>query len=41
MKLGDLKKIKAALALELEGVYQKRVDYDEAAEEEKEEDNDS
>jgi len=35
MKLGDLKKIKAALAKELEGVYQKRVDYDEAKEEEK------
>lgn len=34
MKLGDLKKIKAALAKELEGVYQKRVDYDEANEEE-------
>lgn len=33
MKLGDLKKIKAALAKELEGVYQKRVDYDEASEE--------
>ena len=33
MKLGDLKKIKHALARELEGVYQKRVDYDEAAEE--------
>jgi hypothetical protein len=37
MKLGDLKKIKAALAKELEGVYQKRVDYDEASEEGKEE----
>ena len=35
MKLGDLKKIKAALAKELEGVYQKRVDYDEDKEEEK------
>ena len=33
MKLGDLKKIKSALAKELEGVYQKRVDYDEASEE--------
>jgi len=32
MKLGDLKKIKHALAKELEGVYQKRVDYDEATE---------
>lgn len=32
MKLGDLKKIKSALAKELEGVYQKRVDYDEAKE---------
>jgi putative nucleotidyltransferase with HDIG domain len=38
MKLGDLKKIKAALAKELEGVYQKRVDYDEAAEEAEEDD---
>ena len=36
MKLGDLKKIKSALAQELEGVYQKRVDYEEV--EEKEED---
>ena len=34
MKLGDLKKIKHALAKELEGVYQKRVDYEEASEEE-------
>jgi len=33
MKLGDLKKIKSALAKELEGVYQKRIDYDEAMEE--------
>lgn len=33
MKLGDLKRIKAALAKELEGSYQKRVDYDEAREE--------
>lgn len=30
IKLGDLKKIKHALAKELEGVYQKRVDYDTA-----------
>lgn len=30
MRLGDLKKIKIALAKELEGMYQKRVDYDEA-----------
>lgn len=37
MKLGDLKKIKAALARELEGVYQKRVDYEEVEEKEKEE----
>ena len=37
MKLGDLKKIKRALARELEGVYQKRVDYDEAAKEKEEE----
>lgn len=29
MKLGDLKKIKHALAKELEGTYQKRVQYDE------------
>jgi len=36
MRLGDLKKIKEALARELEGIYQKRVDYDKA-EEEKEE----
>jgi len=27
MKLGDLKKIKNALAKELEGLYQKRIDY--------------
>lgn len=33
MKLGDLKKIKEALAKELEGTYQKRVDYDKAKEE--------
>jgi putative nucleotidyltransferase with HDIG domain len=38
MKLGHLKKIKKALAKELEGVYQKRVDYDEAAEEGEEDD---
>lgn len=37
MKLGDLKKIKHALAKELEGVYQKRVDYDEALDGKKEE----
>lgn len=36
MKLGDLKKIKSALAKELEGVYQKRVDYDEVMIEAKE-----
>jgi putative nucleotidyltransferase with HDIG domain len=29
MKLGDLKRIKVALGKELEGTYQKRVDYDE------------
>ena len=45
IKLGDLKKIKIALAKELEGIYQKRVDYDLAKEEEDvkeitEEDND-
>jgi len=33
MRLGDLKKIKEALAKELEGIYQKRVDYDKAKEE--------
>jgi len=33
MRLGDLKKIKEALAKELEGLYQKRVDYDHAKEE--------
>lgn len=35
MRLGDLKKIKEALAKELEGIYQKRVDYDEAKNEKK------
>jgi membrane-associated HD superfamily phosphohydrolase len=35
MKLGDLKKIKEALAKELEGIYQRRVDYDEAKSEKK------
>jgi len=35
MRLGDLKKIKEALGKELEGVYQKRVDYDEAKTEKK------
>jgi len=33
MRLGDLKKIKEALGRELEGIYQKRVDYDKAEEE--------
>ena len=33
MRLGDLKKIKSALAKELEGLYQKRVNYDKAKEE--------
>jgi putative nucleotidyltransferase with HDIG domain len=33
MRLGDLKKIKEALAKELQGTYQKRVDYDKADEE--------
>jgi putative nucleotidyltransferase with HDIG domain len=33
MRLGDLKRIKEALAKELEGTYQKRVDYDKAKEE--------
>lgn len=37
MKLGDLKKIKEALAKELEGIYQRRVDYDEAKTEKKNE----
>jgi putative nucleotidyltransferase with HDIG domain len=36
IRLGDLKKIKAALAKELEGLYQKRVNYDKAKEEAKE-----
>lgn len=36
MKLGDLKVIKDALAKELEGMYQKRVDYDKANKEKKE-----
>ena len=30
MRLGDLKKIKEAIGKELEGTYQKRIDYDEA-----------
>ena len=38
MKLGDLKKIKSALAKELEGVYQKRVDYTEEVVKEEEKD---
>lgn len=33
MRLGDLKKIKDGLAQELQGMYQKRVDYGEAAKE--------
>jgi len=33
MRLGDLKKIKLALAKELEGTYQKRVDYDSVSKE--------
>ena len=37
MRLGDLKKIKEALARELEGTYQKRVDYDEAKKEKEDE----
>lgn len=36
MRLGDLKKIKEALGRELEGLYQKRVDYDKADEEKEE-----
>ena len=35
MKLGDLKKIKEALAKDLEGSFQKRVDYEEAKKETK------
>lgn len=35
MRLGDLKKVKEALAKELEGIYQKRVDYDKAGKEDK------
>lgn len=35
MRLGDLQKIKDALATELEGTFQKRVDYKKAANEEK------
>lgn len=35
MRLGDLKKIKAVLAKELEGTYAKRVDYDDVISEEK------
>ena len=37
MRLGDLQKIKDALAKELEGTFQKRVDYKKAKEENKEE----
>jgi len=37
MKLGDLKKIKKSMAKELEGTFQKRVDYDEVVESKKEE----
>jgi len=33
MRLGDLEVIKQVLAKELEGMFQKRVDYDKAAEE--------
>lgn len=33
MRLGDIKKLKDALAKELEGIYQKRVDYDKAKDE--------
>lgn len=41
MKLGDLKRIKLALAKELEGIYQKRVNYEEAKKEESENNKDS
>lgn len=37
MRLGDLKKIKEAIGRELEGIYQKRVDYDKAKEEKEDE----
>lgn len=40
MRLGDLKRIKEALAKELEGTYQKRVDYDKAKEEKIQEEKD-
>lgn len=36
MRLGDLQKIKLALAKEIKGLYQKRVNYDKAKEEKKE-----
>jgi putative nucleotidyltransferase with HDIG domain len=39
MRLGDLKRIKEALAKELEGSYQKRVDYDTAKKSTKKKDN--
>jgi putative nucleotidyltransferase with HDIG domain len=39
IRLGDLKKIKTTLAKELEGTYQKRVDYDESKKKELSEDN--
>ncbi len=35
MKLGDLKKIKEAIAKELQGIYQKRIDYNEVKKEDK------
>lgn len=38
MRLGDLKKIKEGLARELEGTYQKRVDYDKAKEDKEKKD---
>lgn len=40
IRLGDLKKIKIALAKELEGIYQKRVDYSELETKNKEENED-
>lgn len=39
MRLGDLKKVKEALAKELEGTYQKRVDYEKAKREAREKEN--
>lgn len=40
MRLGDLKKVKEALAKELEGIYQKRVDYDNSRKNDKKDEED-